>query len=264
MDSPMCSSPAPPPPGTPYHGGSSAASSWISGCSSARRGSHEGEMGRTPKEKVTPVCPRYFVAPSRPGKRSSRASSLENMILGGVNIPSTCDPTSMGFPAAAGDADAMATEDEAMAGLVAGDDLLARAPAASAPTLRRSSSAPDAMHHLRASSAPEQLAPSPPLAPAQYATIAEGMVARGVRILAIDWDATFLSCHTHSCWSGTARDLLPWIRSECLHLVRAALHRGVHVAVVTFSSQTHLVREALHLALPLLAHCIDVKGNDQR
>ena len=38
----------------------------------------------------------------------------------------------------------------------------------------------------------------------------------------------------------------------------------MHVAVVTFSSQTMLVREALRIALPQCAEHIAIKGNDQR
>ena len=163
------------------------------------------------------MCPRYFVAPSRPGKRHSRTASQPNMILGAFGgfastSATAADPTAMGFPSS----NAMAMDDDDM---MEGDDFMeeplrgASAPGASA-SAAASSQLSQRVPHLRATSAPEAMPPPPPLQPGQYTTLVQGMVARGIRILAIDWDATMLSCHTHSCWSGTARDLVPWIRSE--------------------------------------------------
>lgn len=51
--------------------------------------------------------------------------------------------------------------------------------------------------------------------------------------------------HTGGNWKETAEALLPHVRPMFRHLIPAALDEGFHVAVVTFSSQTEMVRHIL-------------------
>jgi len=72
----------------------------------------------------------------------------------------------------------------------------------------------------------------------------------GVRVLAIDWDQTFLRCHTKSQWYGSASELRNHIRPSICALVRAAHKAGLYVSIVTFSDQVHLIHEVLDMVFP--------------
>ena len=82
------------------------------------------------------------------------------------------------------------------------------------------------------------------------------MKNHGIRLLALDWDLTVLDCHTRNDWYGPSSELARHIRPLFRHLMSQSLASGISVAIVTFSEQTRLVREALAHAIP------SVDGND--
>jgi len=90
------------------------------------------------------------------------------------------------------------------------------------------------------------------------------MKQAGVRMVAIDWDQTFLRCHTKSQWYGSASELQKLMRQEFCTLVRAAHRHGLYVSIVTFSEQVPLIEEVMTIAFPNIAsgpRPIIVRGN---
>lgn len=59
----------------------------------------------------------------------------------------------------------------------------------------------------------------------------------GIKLLAIDFDLTLIDVHTEGCWTGSAAALASRVRPCIKEVVDEALGSGIHVAVVTFSSQ---------------------------
>lgn len=80
--------------------------------------------------------------------------------------------------------------------------------------------------------------------------LTDSMVRKGIKLLALDWDLTLVACHTHGQWYGKADELARQVRPVFHELVGAAVASGLGIAVVSFSSQHHLIREALAIALP--------------
>ena len=76
------------------------------------------------------------------------------------------------------------------------------------------------------------------------------MKHHGIRLIALDWDMTVLDCHTRNNWYGPATELARHIRPLFKHLMNQALAADLAVAIVTFSEQTRLIREALAHAIP--------------
>jgi len=66
-----------------------------------------------------------------------------------------------------------------------------------------------------------------------------------IEFLALDFDQTILEIHTGGHWKGTAHELLPHVRPMFRELIPAALDEGIHVAVVTFSTQIDTIRYIL-------------------
>jgi hypothetical protein len=76
------------------------------------------------------------------------------------------------------------------------------------------------------------------------------MKHHGIRLLALDWDLTVLDCHTRNNWYGPATELARHIRPLFKHLMNQALAADMSVAIVTFSEQARLVRDAVAHAIP--------------
>jgi hypothetical protein len=66
-----------------------------------------------------------------------------------------------------------------------------------------------------------------------------------INFLAIDFDKTIVEIHTGGSWKQSAQALLPHVRPMFRRLIALAIDEGIHVAVVTFSSQTEMVRHIL-------------------
>ena len=66
-----------------------------------------------------------------------------------------------------------------------------------------------------------------------------------INFLAIDFDKTILEVHTGGNWKQSAQALLPHVRPMFRSFIPLAIDEGIHVAVVTFSNQTEMVRHIL-------------------
>lgn len=76
---------------------------------------------------------------------------------------------------------------------------------------------------------------------------------KNIKLVAIDFDNTFLSIHTSGYYQGTVESLLEHIRPTFFHLVQElldspAFNQTLHVCIVSFSSQEQLIRRLLQLA----------------
>jgi len=85
-----------------------------------------------------------------------------------------------------------------------------------------------------------------------FRQMTDAMKKSGVKLLAIDWDLTMVSCHTRSQWYGTAEELGRHVRPVFRKLVRAAMGSGLKVTIVSFSGQHSLIRGAVASAFPCL------------
>ena len=88
--------------------------------------------------------------------------------------------------------------------------------------------------------------------------------ALGINLLALDFDQTILSIHTGGRWQGSAEELVPFIRPIFADLLRAAVAHNLHVSIVTFTGQIHLVRAVLDTTVGHpAAERIPIRGNDR-
>jgi hypothetical protein len=80
-----------------------------------------------------------------------------------------------------------------------------------------------------------------------------GIQRKNIKLLAIDFDNTFLSIHTNGYYQGTVEGLLEYIRTTFLYLFQeildsSAFGQTLHLCIVSFSSQEQLIRKLLQLA----------------
>ncbi|CAF3730323.1 unnamed protein product [Rotaria socialis] len=83
--------------------------------------------------------------------------------------------------------------------------------------------------------------------------IVVGLQNKNIKLIAIDFDNTFLSTHTHGYYKGTADSLLPYIRPVFHYFIQellesSAFSRTLHVCFVSFSPQEKLIKKLLRLA----------------
>ncbi|UJR13812.1 hypothetical protein I4U23_000823 [Adineta vaga] len=76
---------------------------------------------------------------------------------------------------------------------------------------------------------------------------------KNIKLIAIDFDNTFLSIHTSGFYQGTVDNLIEYIRSTFYYFIQEILNspafgQTLHVCIVTFSSQEQLIRKLLQLA----------------
>lgn len=85
----------------------------------------------------------------------------------------------------------------------------------------------------------------------KYSKIVQRLVSTGIKLVAVDFDLTILSIHTHGFWPFTSKQLIQKVRPSFQQFLTVALNSGhLHVAVVTQSPQVQLVQEVLREALP--------------
>ena len=89
---------------------------------------------------------------------------------------------------------------------------------------------------------------------------AEGLVAAGTKLLALDFDWTMVQVHTGGSWRKGAQALSEEIRPVFRYLVPAAIERGITVAVTTCSHQMDLVKEVVQVTYGELASRIIIRG----
>jgi len=75
--------------------------------------------------------------------------------------------------------------------------------------------------------------------------IVNTMVAKGVKVLALDFDRTIVTVHTHGFWRQGTPKLVEHVRPCFKHLIEAALAWKMHVCVVTYSMQPQLIHDIL-------------------
>ncbi len=80
---------------------------------------------------------------------------------------------------------------------------------------------------------------------ADATAMAQALLDRGVRLLALDFDKTLVNLHTEGAWGEGSADLRPHLRPLFRSLIPAVQQQGIFVSVVTFSGQTDLIRECL-------------------
>lgn len=80
-----------------------------------------------------------------------------------------------------------------------------------------------------------------------------GLQRKNIKLIAIDFDNTFLSIHTNGYYQGTVDGLLDHIRATFHYFIQetldsSAFGQTLHVCIVSFSSQEQLIRKLLQLA----------------
>ena len=96
--------------------------------------------------------------------------------------------------------------------------------------------------------------------------VMERLESLGINLLALDFDQTILSVHTGGRWQGSTEELLPFVRPIFSDLIRAASksNNRIHVSVVTYTGQIHLVRAVLESMVGVqMAEQIPIRGNDR-
>jgi hypothetical protein len=86
-----------------------------------------------------------------------------------------------------------------------------------------------------------------------------------INFVAVDFDQTIIDIHTGGRWNGTADELTTHVRPEFKQLLPALLRNQIHVAVVTFSPQTKMIRHVLETVLGSeeVARRIPIRGGDK-
>lgn len=105
---------------------------------------------------------------------------------------------------------------------------------------------------------------------ARVKSILQQAVSSGsTRLLCLDFDATILQVHTYGAWRGTAEQLSAHVRPVFVHLLREAMSfssgaEDLFVSVVTFSTQSKLIRKVLSIVLQSeeLAKRVMIRCND--
>lgn len=98
---------------------------------------------------------------------------------------------------------------------------------------------------------------------AQCFEVLNALMKKGINFVAVDFDLTLINVHTSGEFRGSSKDLAMKIRPCFLRLVPCLLDGNIAVAVVTFSAQTELIREAIQLAFPLYWSKIVIRARDK-
>jgi hypothetical protein len=87
----------------------------------------------------------------------------------------------------------------------------------------------------------------------------------GINVLALDFDQTILDVHTGGRWDKSQEELFVHVRPVFAQLIQAAVEDDdMHVAIVTFTRQIHLVRGVLdHMVGPEASQQIPIRGGDR-
>lgn len=81
--------------------------------------------------------------------------------------------------------------------------------------------------------------------------------------MAVDFDQTLVSLHTGGAWKATGPELAKYVRPTFQHFLSETMASGIHVAIVTYTPQTDLVREVLELSFgEQKGSSLPIRGND--
>lgn len=85
----------------------------------------------------------------------------------------------------------------------------------------------------------------------KYTSMVQKLLSLSIKLVAVDFDKTIINIHTRGVWQFTSKSLVPRVRPSFKQFFTAMLNcSDLHVAVVTYSPQTTLIREVLEQALP--------------
>lgn len=84
---------------------------------------------------------------------------------------------------------------------------------------------------------------------------------KGIRVLAVDFDQTFIKIHSGGVWKDSTDNLAKHVRPCMKDLLEAALQREMIVCIVTFHSQPWIIRELLKKLLKKDSEKIYVQAN---
>merc|ERR1711934_571093 len=111
---------------------------------------------------------------------------------------------------------------------------------------------------------PDDEAPPPPPPTDPISEAVTSLLNKGIRMLAVDFDQTYVDCHTGGDWARGADVLCRHVRGFIPELIGEASRRGIHVCIATFSPQTDLIREVVEMSLPgEVSSKVVIKGNDR-
>lgn len=85
---------------------------------------------------------------------------------------------------------------------------------------------------------------------------------KGINFVAVDFDLTLVATHTGGD-HGDSRHLVTLVRPCFTQFIPRLLDAKISVAIVTFSSQTDLVKETVKLGFPLHWNKIVVRASDK-
>ncbi|XP_035685114.1 uncharacterized protein LOC118421725 [Branchiostoma floridae] len=93
-------------------------------------------------------------------------------------------------------------------------------------------------------------------------SIVQKLRTAGVRLVALDWDRTIITVHTKGCWEDGPSKLAKHVRPCFKYFIAACLDSSLHLCVVTFSSQSPLIKDTLKIAIPHSdTSAIIIRGN---
>ncbi|XP_076434692.1 uncharacterized protein LOC143274689 [Babylonia areolata] len=74
--------------------------------------------------------------------------------------------------------------------------------------------------------------------------------SKRIKLLALDFDLTFIDIHTHGTWEDTLDALIQHVRPCMRDLLQHAQQKGVYVCIVTFHPMSWLIRDLLRKIYP--------------
>lgn len=91
--------------------------------------------------------------------------------------------------------------------------------------------------------------------------LVDALIRKGIKLVAVDFDQTFITFHSGGVWKDSVEKLMEKIRPCIKELVEHCLDRGVHVCIVTYFMQPWVIKEMLHKVYKSHADQILVQAN---
>ena len=75
--------------------------------------------------------------------------------------------------------------------------------------------------------------------------LVDALLKKGIKLVAVDFDQTFITFHSGGVWKESVDKLIENIRPCIKQLVEHCLDRGLHVCIVTYFMQPWVIKEML-------------------
>ena len=75
--------------------------------------------------------------------------------------------------------------------------------------------------------------------------LADALLKKGIKLVAVDFDQTFITVHSGGVWNESIDKLIEKIRPCIKELMEQCLDRGLHVCIVTYFKQPWVIKEML-------------------